>query len=111
MFAALYHVHRITRQAFAMRSVYVAHLLSEGEMRLSLERADRSMSNYFKFRFDEFKNVDSQYLMNLLVPGASATSYRVKLLLVIVVSTPAHRDGGTSPTLMILRRGTTTCGS
>ena len=26
-------------------------------------------------------------------------------------ATPAHRDGGTSPTLMILRRGTTTCGS
>ena len=108
MFAALYHVHRITRQAFAMRSVWLAHLLSEGEMRLSLERADRSMSNYFKFRFDELKKFDSQYLMNLLVPGAS---YRVKLLLVIVVSTPAHRDGGTSPTLMILRRGTTTCGS
>ena len=50
-----------------MRSVYVAHLLSEGEMRLSLERADRSMSNYFKFRFDELKKIDSQYLMNLLV--------------------------------------------
>jgi len=77
-------------------------------MRLECGAIDRSMSNYFKFRFDEFKNVDSQYLMNLLVPGAS---YRVKLLLVIVVSTPAHRDGGTSPTLVILRRGTTTCGS
>ena len=26
-------------------------------------------------------------------------------------ATPAHRDGGTSPTLMIFGRGTTTCGS
>ena len=25
------------------------------------------MSNYFKFRFDELKKFDSQYLMNLLV--------------------------------------------
>ena len=33
---------------------------SEAKMRLECGAIDRSMSNYFKFRFDEFKNVDSQ---------------------------------------------------
>ena len=35
--------------------------LTYSEAKMRLARRDRSMSNYFKFRFDEFKNVDSQY--------------------------------------------------